>query len=39
MYLADTLSRAYIAGKKSDKEVFEYVNVAKSVPMTDKKKG
>jgi transposase InsO family protein len=36
MYLADTLSRAYISGSRSPCEEFEYVNAAKFVLMTDR---
>lgn len=38
MYLADTLSRAYIFGARSPCEDFEHVNAAKFVLMTDRKK-
>ena len=38
MYLADTLSRAYITGERSRHEEFEHVNAAKFVPMSDMKK-
>ena len=38
MYLADTLSRAYISGSPSPCEEFEHVNAAKFVLMTDRTK-
>ena len=38
MYLADTLSRAFISGQRSPGEEFEHVNAAKFVLMTDRTK-